>query len=551
MPRFEEFQILVVASNPKLRTQLRGMLSSFGFSTIHFAISAHTALRHLHTRHYDLILCDYALGDGQDGQHLLEDLRQHEIITNDTLFVMITSERNHECVISAAELLPDDYILTPLAPGTLQDRLTRLVGKREVFLPARQLAAMGDWLGAIDYCLEAEAEHPQYIIDFRRLEAGYHIAAGQLAEAEAIYRQIVASQSIPWAQLGLARCLAFKKDYAAADALLSELIVENGHFMAAYDLLARVRAESGQGEAACKVLQTAIEHSPYRLGRYHRLGELAMETGDAATAEKALSEVIRQSAHSRFRDPEIHVRLAQAQIAQDKADAARATINDLERRLGNQPNAALCKALANAMLHAHSGKTDKAQDDLDTAASLTSAGATLSPGLSRELVRACFDQRLERAGSEVVTNILRNTADEQTVGALREMLRMRGLEPLSQEIERNVQKEVRDLIKAGAEKARTGDYDGAVEAMTSAARQMPGHPVVLFNAALALLRRIEHLGWNGALARQARALIERARDIDPASGRLATLAEYMHVLIERNGIAADNNLKPAHKQARA
>ncbi|MDR1461997.1 MAG: response regulator, partial [Azoarcus sp.] len=77
------------------------------------------------------------------------------------------------------------------------------------------------------------------------------------------------------------------------------------------------------------------------------------------------------------------------------------------------------------------------------------------------------------------------------------------------------------------------------------------HPVVLFNAALALLRRIEHLGWNDALARQARALIERARDIDPASGRLATLAEYMHVLIERNGVIAGNNPRTAHKQARA
>ncbi|MDR0702804.1 MAG: tetratricopeptide repeat protein [Azoarcus sp.] len=551
MPKFEEFQVLVVASNPKLRTQLRGMLSSFGFSSIHFAISAHTALRHLHARHYELILCDYALGGGQDGQHLLEDLRQHEVITSDTLFVMITSERNHECVVGAAELLPDDYILTPLAPGTLQDRLARLIDKREVFLPARQLAAIGDWLGAIDYCLEAETEHPQYLVDFHRLEAGYHIAAGQLTEAEAIYRRIVASQHIPWAQLGLARCLAFKKDYAAADALLTELIAENSHFMAAYDLLARVRAENGQGDEACKVLQTAIERSPYRLGRHRRLGELAMETGDAATAEKALAEVIRQSAHSHFRDSEIHVRLAQAQIAQNKTDAARATINDLERHLGDQPNAALCKALANAMLHAHDGKTERAQDDLAVAASLTSAGASLSPGLSRELVKACFDQRLERAGSEIVTNILRTTADEQTVGALREMLRMRGLEPLSQEIEQNVQKEVRDLIKAGAEKARTGDYDGAVEAMMNAVRQMPGHPVVLFNAALALLRRIEHLGWNGALAREARAFIERARNIDPASGRLATLAEYMHVLIERNGVAVGNNPRPAHRQASA
>ncbi|MCL2590394.1 MAG: response regulator [Betaproteobacteria bacterium] len=550
MPRFEGLQVLIIASDSKLRAQLRNMLSSFGFGTMHFAVTAHTALRHLRAHRYELILCDFALGDGQDGQHFLEDLRQHEIITNETLFVMITAERNYECVVGAAELLPDDYILTPLSPGALQARLGRVVDRRDALLPAWQLAAIGDWLGAIEYCLEAETVYPQYLLDFYRLEAGFHIAAGQLGEAEAIYRQIAESQHIPWAQLGLARCLAFKKDYSGADALLSGLIVSNANFMAAYDLLARVRAESGQAEAACEVLHTATERSPYRLSRQRRLGELAMEAGDAATAEAALAEVVRQSMNSGFRDPEDHVRLAQAQLAQDKTDAARNTISDIERSLGEQPNAALCNALANAMLHAHTGNARETRVELSIATSLAGSGTALSPGLSRELVKACFDHDMRAAGSEVVLNALRVTGDEQTINALRGLLQSRGLELLSQSIEQNVQEEVRNLIKAGAEKARLGNYSGAVEAMMDAVRQMPGHPVVLFNAALALLRHIEHRGWNHTFANQARSLIERARALDPASARLSTLAEYMHMLIGRNGIAADNLAKPAHHTSR-
>ncbi|MCL2644045.1 MAG: response regulator [Betaproteobacteria bacterium] len=550
MPRFEDLQVLVIASDSKLRTQLRGMLSSFGFGTIHFAVTAHTALRHLRARQYELILCDFALGDGQDGQHFLEDLRQHDIITSETLFVMITAERNYERVVGAAELLPDDYILTPLIPGTLQARLTRIVDRREALLPAWQLAAIGDWLGAVEYCLKAEVNHPQYLLDFHRLEAGFYIAAGQLDEAEAIYRQIAESQRIPWAELGLARCLAFKKDYAGADTLLSSLVSGNDCFMAAYDLLARVRAESGQPQAACEVLHTAVERSPYRLGRQRRLGELAMEAGDATAAETALAEVVRQSANSGFRDPEDHVRLAQAQLAQDKTDAARNTISDIERNLSGQPNAALCKALANAMLHSHTGDAKEAQAELSVATTLAGTGATLSPGLSRELVKACFDHDMRVAGSEVVLNTLRVTSDEQTVNALRGVLQSRGLELLSQSIEQNVQEEVRSLIKAGAEKARNGNYTGAVEAMLDAVRQMPGHPVVLFNAALALLRHIEHRGWNHTLATQARSLIDRARALDPASTRLSTLAEYMHMLIGRNGVVVDNFATPTRQPGR-
>ncbi|MDR2881024.1 MAG: response regulator [Azoarcus sp.] len=548
MPRFEDLQVLIIASNSKLRSQLRDMLSSFGFGVVHTAVTAHTALRHLRTRHYELILCDFELGDGQDGQHFLEDLRQHEIIGSDTLFVMVTAERNHERVVGTAELLPDDYILTPLAPGALQTRLARIVERREALLPAWQLAAIGDWLGAIEYCLEAETTHPQYLLDFHRLEAGFYIAAGHLDEAEAIYRQIAESQHIGWAQLGLARCLAFKKDYAGADALLSEVISGNPNFMAAYDLLARVRAENGQINAACEVLHTAIEHSPYRLGRQRRFGELAMEADDAVAAEAALEEVVRQSTNSVFRDPEDHVRLAQAQLAQNKTEAARGTIGDIERNLGTQPNAALCKALANAMLHAHMGEVQETRAELSVAASLAGTGSTLSPALSRELVKACFDYDMRAAGSEVVSNVLRVTGDEQTVNALRGLLQSRGLELLSQSIEQNVQEEVRNLIKVGAEKARIADYAGAVEAMMDAVRQMPGHPVVLFNAALALLRHIEHHGWNHTLANQARVLIERARSLDPASTRLSTLAEYMHILIGRNGVVADNFGKPSRRK---
>ncbi|HAY11050.1 MAG TPA: response regulator, partial [Thauera sp.] len=109
-----EIDVLVVESQATMRTQLRTMLNSIGVESPQFAVSATMAMRKLREQRFDLILCEYNLGDGQDGQHLLEDLRQHEIIPLDTLFVMITGERNYERVTSACELLPNDYILKPL-----------------------------------------------------------------------------------------------------------------------------------------------------------------------------------------------------------------------------------------------------------------------------------------------------------------------------------------------------------------------------------------------------------------------------------------------------
>jgi CheY-like chemotaxis protein len=543
MTRLAALQVLVVASAPARRLQLRSLLASFEVEAIQSAISAASAVRLLRQQHYDIIFCDYDLGDGQDGQHLLEDLRQHEIIPPDTLFVMITSERNYERVVSAAELAPDDYILTPVVAGLFQRRLDHIMGKREALLPAWRLMAIGDWLGAIDYCKRAENAHSSYLIELLRLRAELHCTVGQIDEAETTYREILASLRSPWAKFGLARTLALKKQYAEADSLLTEIIAENNQFMAAYDLLAQVRADSDQNAAACEVLKTAAGHSPWRLGRQRRLGELALLSGDIATAETAFGEVLQQSAGSSFRDPEDHVRLIQSQLAQNKLDAAQETLDALERELGGQPKAELCRMLASAMLHTHTGNNDRARADLTAAAQLTNpltpGAATLSPGLAQELIKTCFDQQLGKIGTELVDNILRTSGDERTVAGMRSLLQIRGMAQLSQQIEQRIQAEVRNLVAVGAERAHAGDHDGALSAMMNAARKMPGHPVVLFNAALALLRHIEHKGWNDTFARQARLLIERTRALAPASDRLIALAQFMHLLIERNNVHAD------------
>lgn len=549
MATLDQLRVLVIESQPTMRAQLRTMLSAIGMEDVQFAVSAGMAVRRLREQRYDLILCEYNLGEGQDGQHLLEDLRSHEVIPLDTLFVMITGERNYERVVSTAELAPNDYILKPLAAEALRVRLLRALDKRDAFLPAWRLMAIGDTLGAVAYCKEALDRYPQYLIDFMRLQAELHTSAGQIAEAEAIYREILNGKHIPWARLGLARALLLKKAYVEAQQILTGLVAENDRFIAAYDLLARMHEETGHAQAARDVLRTATEHSPYRINRLRHLGELSLAVGDPSAAEDVLAEVVRKNKYSDFRNPEDHVRLVQAQIALNKVDSASATINDLERSMGGQPKADLCKALSSAMLHAHTGDIARAQAALLAAAKSAPGAATLSVGLKQELIKACFDHQLGDAGGEMVMDILRTSADEQTVESTRALLKSRGLEALSKEIEQRIQIEVKDLISVGAEKAHAGDYDGAVAEMMNAARKMPGNPHVLFNAALALLRHIEHRGWNEPFAKQARALIDRARKLSPASTRLSAITEFMHGLIKRYGIHPERIVDATDKSA--
>ncbi|MDX5409057.1 MAG: response regulator [Thauera sp.] len=542
-----EIDVLVVESQATMRAQLRNMLTSIGIEAPQFAVSATMAMRRLRAQRYDLVLCEYNLGEGQDGQHLLEDLRLHQIIPLDTLFVMITAERNFERVTSACELVPNDYILKPLTAETLRVRLLRAFEKRDAFLPAWQLMRIGDPVGAIAYCRIARDEHPQHLVDFMRLQAELHAGIGQIAEAETLYREILSARPIPWASLGLARMLVLKKSWVEAEHILTELLARHDRFIEAYELLASLREATGRQQEACAALQRAAELSPYRITRLRRLGELALDAGDAGTAARSLADAVERGKYSEFRDPEDHVRLLQAQLALHKLDEARDTLGDLERSLARHPKGELCAAIGGALIQAHQHDQAGARQSMLAALRNPARLRDLSVGLRQDLLKACYDQQMSDEGTELLADLLRTAGDDRTLESTRAALRARGLDHLSREVEAKVQAEVKALVTTGAQKAHAGDFDGAVAEMMNAARKMPGNPHVLFNAALALLRHIENRGWNEAFATQARTLIDRAQRMAPANPRLAAITEFMHDLMKRFGIGPNRSAPKARQ----
>lgn len=538
MALLENLSVLVIEASQGMRAQLRTMLDGFEITGVQFAASAGAAIRKLRERSYDLILCEYDLGGGQDGQHLLEDLRGKRIIPLDALFIMISSERNYERVVGAAELSPNDYILKPLTPGTLYARIERAVAKRAAFLPAYRAMEAGDIQTAIDYCVTAETEHPQHRIDFMRLRAELHADQGQVQQAETLYRKILEIKPIPWAYLGLARMLFLEKRFGDAQEILEPLAGEGSYYLDAYDLLARTRTETSSPQEAREVLASAMKLSPHRLSRMREFGEISIKAGDYEGAERTLQEVVRKGKHSEFRDPEDHVRLIKAQLMQQRFAEAEATIRDLDKTMAGTPAASTCSALAKALLHQCNGNREAARQDLARAIKAAREDTTLPTSLKHELIKACLDNQLEAESSELVVDILRHAADEATIENTRSILRDRGREDLSERIEERLHSEVKAYIATGAEKAQAGDYDGAVTEMMNAVRRMPGNPHVLFNAALALLRHIEHNGWNERFAAQARTLITRTRRLDPANPRLDAITKFMQGLVRKYGIRA-------------
>ncbi|MDP9108944.1 MAG: response regulator [Pseudomonadota bacterium] len=536
---------LIVEPHTGMRASLHNMLNLCGLTRIEHAVSSGTAIRQLQTRSFDLILCEYDLGEGQDGQQLLEDLRHNKIIALSTVFFMVTAERAYEKVVGAAELAPTDYILKPFTADTLLERIGRAIERRTVFAPLHQLMARGELPEAIALCLAGEASNKRYAMDFKRLRAELHVLAGEPQLAEPIYREILAQRAVAWGRLGLAKTLFLQDQFAPAEALLTSLVAENAKFMDAYDWLARAHEANGKLPAAKSVLADAVAISPHAVRRLRRLGEVALESGDVATAEKAFAQVVTKARYSEFRDPEDHVRLVTTLVKKGDTTQAATIIRDLEKSLSGQPNTKACHAISSAMLFDHTGDDARAAEQLEKAVAACRDSVGLSTRLKIGLAGSCLAHQLDQGASEVMLEVMNNAPNSAAMAQAMQVFEAAGRKDLAELTAKESRRVVVELVSSGADKARNGDYRGAVSLMMEAVKKLPDNPQVVFNAAVAVLKYLENLGWDARLGDQARTLIDTARRLDPANPRLSSLSGLHQTILKKYQVGGAVTVKPA------
>ena len=540
MSEYSDLSVLIVDPNPVMRTSLQTMLSQSAITRIEYAVSAGTAIRQIAKRDFDIVLCEYDLGSGtggQDGQQLLEDLRHHKLIGHQTIFIMLTSEGVHGKVMGAAELTPTDYILKPFTVDVLLQRIGRAVERRTGFLPIYALIAQHDVRAAIRACFDAEAAYPRYGADYARLRAELHAGIDELAEAEAIYQNVLAARPIGWAHLGLARCQFGQQRYDEAQVTLDQLLLVNPKFMAAYDLLARTHEALGQNVLAKKVLEDAVAISPHLVRRLRHLGEVAFETGDIGMAEKAFKQVVAKAKYSEFRDPEDHVNLVKTLVKKGDANQASGVLRDLERSLRGNANTDACRAIAAALLQDLSGNATAAVEELRNAVHAVGVAEGLSSQLKIGLVRSCLKYKLDQDASEVMFKLLNdhdeNISMEQAVGVFEKA----GRHDLAHSIGEQVTHQVEELLDTAAEKLGQGEHRAAVSTLNLALRKTPRNLTVLYAATDAMLRQLDELGWEAPLGEQAQMLLDRLRRLDTGNDRVELLHQHYTATQRKYGIA--------------
>ncbi|OYW35984.1 MAG: hypothetical protein B7Z35_13890, partial [Hydrogenophilales bacterium 12-61-10] len=180
---YASLRALVVDDYPGMRNALRLTLSNFGVVKVQLAANASEALFHVKNKEFDFILCDFNLGDGRDGQQLLEELRHGNLISLETVFMMVTAESFYEKVAATAELAPDDYMIKPFSAEILRNRLEAILLRKQAFRDVYRHFLAQDLEAALAACDVLIRSKPKYLVDALRFKGEILVTLGRFDEA--------------------------------------------------------------------------------------------------------------------------------------------------------------------------------------------------------------------------------------------------------------------------------------------------------------------------------------------------------------------------------
>ena len=544
VPDSEEFidygalRVLVVDDNTGMRNSLRLTLSNFGITKVQLAANAAEAIYQVKNKPYDFILCDFNLGDGRDGQQLLEELRHSNLISVETVFMMVTAESYYEKVVATAELAPDDYMIKPFSAEVLCNRLKSILLRKRAFREVYRHFLAQDLDAAIVACDELVRNKPKYVVDALRFKGELLVTLGRFEEAEALYQQVIQMRAIPWARLGLARSLHLQKRDDEAEEELRDVLERAPEMVAAYDLLSDVCLSKKDVPAAQAALEMGVSVSAKTVRRQQKLGEIAHANGDLDTARAAFATALEKGRHSIFITPSDYGNLCRVQLEQGDLKGAAETLRRNKSTLQASPEGQLVTAVTQGMAHIRSGNLQDAEKELDAAAALRVAGTRGDAHMMLDMAGVCMATGRNVEADDIVAEVAKNAHDSEALLAkARRIYDEAGRTDVGASVLASATSEVRKLNNEGVVLAQRGDYQTAVEKLLTACSEAPYNPRIMMNAVWVILKYVDQVGMDEKLIEDARRLLAEAERQAPGHARIPGLRLQLKEVESRFGVS--------------
>lgn len=396
---YHKKKLLIIEDHAEFRSSLKAMTRIFGAHMVDSVHDGEVGIAKIINNHYDIILSDYELGKGKDGQQILEETRHSGLLKASSVFVLITAATTVEMVMGALEYEPDGYITKPITHENLKTRLDKIMLEKSVFQDVDQAIDSKKYKQALLACDKIAKEQPKYQIKALRIKSKLLLNLERYDDAAKLFNAILAVRDLPWARLGLGKIAYYKGDYATAFDILQKLANEDKRNVEAFDWLSRVYLSQKNPLEAQKALQHAIERSPKSVLRQMELGQVALSNQDWAVAEVALRRAVTLGKNSCYRSPDNYSALVQvlqhkikgsdSRKSKDALTEALRLIDSLEKEFPDNKNCLLFAKILLAETQGSLGKSKEAEHLLNNlTADITAAADTLTQSMAQSLANA-------------------------------------------------------------------------------------------------------------------------------------------------------------------
>jgi len=500
---------LVIDDFPEIRGSLSRILTSFGCPAVETAADGETAIKLCSTNTYDIVLCDYNLGNGKDGQQVLEEVRFLRVLLMTSLFVMITGESARHMVLGALECQPDDYITKPYTQASLKTRLNKAIIRHEALLHIKSCISKGDYKQALAHCNDMIRAGHRYAADCLKMKAQLHVLLKQLQEANQVYRGVLTKRSVVWAKLGMAKTQLGLGQLDAAEIMLQDIIAEDERYVEAHDMLAEVHSARSDFVAAQRSTENATRVSPKSALRHRKLAKLAEQNHDDDVTLKSHQQSIKwglNSCHESEQDYFNYARKVADIIQGNSTDDARAMIKQANtfldrarKRYADRPEVRAQAHMVETQLLISQGNESLAQKAAACARSMFEALTAPTIDTRLEYARTLHKLNEDTNARDLLIALAAQHADDANI--------MHIIDGITGEPISDTGKTVAStLTKRGIGAYEKKQFDAAIDVFSQALASYPNHIGLNLNLIQAIVAAVENSDSNP----QHEALVKRS-----------------------------------------
>lgn len=512
---YRKLKFLVVDDFENFRLSIKQMVRAFGVEKIEVAGNGEDAVVRVEREHFDVILCDYNLGAGKNGQQVLEELRYNKVLKHTSVFVLVTAETSKDMVMGALEYLPDGYLTKPITKAVLQKRLDNLIEQRETLKPINEAIDQEDLDKAIELLDKEIKSNTRYVTWCLRTMANLYYQKEEYKLAKKIYENVLSKRDIGWARLGMGKVRIALGEHEQAVEDLSGLLKNNANLIEAYDALADAYLKMGKNKQAQQTLQEAVSISPHAIIRQKKLARVSSDNRDYESASDAFRKTMRLGFNSVHESAENYLNLGRclADLAEgDSSEAgkkrAKEAVHTMERvskKFKDDSNVKMSAALIECRVHKGQGDETKSKAAMAKAEKVMDVSEA-DPETALEFAKTLYSMGQESDAEALLSDLAgKNAQNSALLNSIEELLD----EPVSLQ----QRAKARMLNKDGISAFEKGDLAEAITIFEEALGVTPKHPALNLNMVQVMLKQIDLQGGNPELKRKCQTCLDNVKHI--------------------------------------